>query len=55
VSVHALPSASADVATKLEAPTMIQVIELGSDGWVLIGRAGTRLGYVPSSAVEKLR
>jgi WD40 repeat protein len=55
VAVRARPDATAEVNLQIEAPAIVQVFEFGAGGWVLIGRGDTKLGYVPSSAVQRLK
>jgi hypothetical protein len=46
---------TADVDLQMEAPTLVQVFKFGPGDWVLIGRADTKLAYVPSAAVQRLK
>lgn len=53
VAVRGKPEADAEVVMQLKAPAEIQVFEF-RDNWVLIGRGGSKLGYVPSDIVQKM-
>jgi hypothetical protein len=33
---------------------LVTLVEFGSDGWMLIARRGTKLGWVPSDLVHKI-
>ena len=55
VLVRSLPDANATVNIQLDVPIEVQVFEFGTNGWVLIGRGGAKLGYVPTSAVQRLK
>src|SRR5262249_28975179 len=55
VPVRAQADTTAEVNLKVEVPTIVQVFEFDPGGWALIGRGDTKLGYVPSSAVQRLK
>jgi WD40 repeat protein len=54
VPVRAKPDETAEINLTLEVPTEVQVFEFIGD-WTLIGRGNTKLGYVPSKAVQRLK
>jgi hypothetical protein len=55
VAVRARPDGTSEVNLQMEVPAIVQVFEFGPGDWVLIGRGDTKLGYVPSGAVQRLK
>ncbi len=54
VPVRSKPDPMAEINLTLEVPTIVDVFAFAND-WTLIGRAGDRLGYVPGSAVQRIK
>ena len=54
VPVRAKPEDNAEINVTLEVPTEVQVCEFHGT-WTLIGRKDTKLGYVPSDAVRRIK